>query len=72
MPFLLDSVFYWEYLSIYQALPYQEYMTHYWPIENGQMNDKIGSAHMIQGSLTSFTADRFGNVETDNASDLYR
>jgi hypothetical protein len=39
-------------------------MTHYWPIENGQMNDKIGSANMIQGNATSFTTDRFGNANS--------
>jgi hypothetical protein len=36
-----------------------QYLTHYWPIENGAMVDEIGSAHMTQGSLTSFTDDSF-------------
>ena len=39
-----------------------QYMTHYWPISCGTMKDQIGTAHMTQGSLTSFTADRFGNL----------
>ena len=38
-----------------------EYLTNYWPIENSQMLDQIGSAHMTQESLTTFTSDRFGN-----------
>ena len=37
-----------------------EYLTHYWPIYNSDMTDYVGSAHMMQGNLTSFTADRFG------------
>jgi hypothetical protein len=45
--------------GLVNAVFYQEYMTHYWPIENGQMNDKIESAHMVLGSATSFTTDRF-------------
>ena len=36
-------------------------MTHHWPISNGQMEDSIGMAHMIQGSPTvTFSPDRFG------------
>ncbi len=41
-----------------------QYLTHYWPFENGTMKDIIGSADMIQGNLTSFTMDRFGNVNS--------
>jgi hypothetical protein len=41
-----------------------QYLTHYWPFENGTMRDAIGSAHMAQGSSTSFFADRFGNVNS--------
>ncbi len=37
------------------------YLTHYWPICNGQMLDEIGMAYMTQGNLTLFTTDRFGN-----------
>ena len=37
------------------------YMTHHWPISNGQMNDLIGNAHMTQGANTTFVSDRFGN-----------
>jgi hypothetical protein len=43
------------------ALPNDQYLTHYWPIENGTMLDAIGSAVMSQGNLTLFTTDRFGN-----------
>ena len=39
-------------------------MTHYWPITNGGLLDQIGSAHMKQGALTSFTSDRFGNANS--------
>jgi hypothetical protein len=38
-----------------------QYLTHYWPILNGTMNDEIGTANMSQGNLTYFTLDRFGN-----------
>ena len=39
------------------------YLTHYWPITSGTMNDDIGNADMNQGSIpTTFTADRFGNL----------
>jgi hypothetical protein len=31
---------------------------------DGNMSDLIGSAHMSQGNLTSFTLDRFGNVNS--------
>jgi len=37
-----------------------QYLTHYWPIVNGTMLDEIGTAHMTQGNLTSFTENRFG------------
>ena len=38
------------------------YLTNYWPICVGTMNDVIGAANMQQGSgTTSFVADRFGN-----------
>jgi hypothetical protein len=36
-----------------------QYLTHYWSIENGTMFDQIGSAHMTQGNFTSFIEDRF-------------
>ena len=39
-------------------------MTHYWPISNGQMNDSVGTANMIQGASTTFTSDRFGNPDS--------
>ena len=41
-----------------------QYLTHYWPILNGTMLDTIGDSDMIQGNLTSFTSDRFGNVNS--------
>jgi hypothetical protein len=40
-------------------------LTHYWPIENGQMIDVIGGANMQQGSGGAsilFVNDRFGNA----------
>ncbi len=43
---------------------FDQYLTHYWPITNGGMLDQIGSAHMKQGALTSFTTDRFGNANS--------
>ena len=36
------------------------YLTHYWPIENNQMSDQIGMAHMTQGDLARYASDRFG------------
>jgi hypothetical protein len=36
-------------------------LTHYWPFINSTMRDVVGSAHMTQGSNTTFTSDRFGN-----------
>jgi hypothetical protein len=48
-----------------QNLSSDQYLTHYWPIENGVMKDVIGGANMIQGHATYFTLDRFGN---ENAS----
>ena len=38
-----------------------QYLTHYWPISNGQMVDEVGSAHMMQGNLTSFIEDKCGS-----------
>jgi hypothetical protein len=38
-----------------------QYLTHYWSFDNGQMLDQIGKAHMTQGNLTTFTFDRFCN-----------
>jgi hypothetical protein len=37
-----------------------EYLTHYWPIENGEIKDVIDSKDMEQGNFTSFIGDRFG------------
>jgi hypothetical protein len=42
-----------------------EYLTHYWPIDNGEMIDVIGGANMQQGSggaSVLFLNDRFGNA----------
>jgi hypothetical protein len=39
-------------------------LTHYWPICNSQMKDVIGNSDMTQGNLTTFTSDRFGNVNS--------
>jgi len=41
-----------------------QYLTHYWPFENGSMKDAIGSADMMLGSSTSFVSDIFGNVNS--------
>jgi len=41
--------------------PTDQYLTHHWPFCEGTMNDVTGSAHMLQGSATSFASDRFGN-----------
>lgn len=38
-----------------------EFLTHHWPICNGEMRDHISSADMKQGAFTNFTTDRFGN-----------
>ncbi len=47
------------------AYPNDQYLTHYWPIVNSQMKDQIGSAHMTQGSFTTyFTTDRFGTLNS--------
>ncbi len=56
------------YLSILISIVFSAtidvYLTHYWSFDNGQMRDQVGSAHMSQGSLTSFTSDRLGNVNS--------
>jgi len=41
-----------------------QYLTHYWPICNGQMLDEIGTSHMIQESSTHFDLDRFGKANS--------
>jgi hypothetical protein len=43
-----------------QNLSTDQYLTHYWPIENDEMKDVIDSKHMTQGNSTSFIEDRFG------------
>ncbi len=43
------------------SLSTDRYLTHYWPIENGEMKDVIDSKDMEQGNLTSFIEDRFCN-----------
>jgi hypothetical protein len=50
--------------SNFVILSTDQYLTHYWPFENGTMRDAIGSADMTQGSSTSFVADRYGNVNS--------
>jgi len=42
------------------SLSTDQYLTHYWPIENCDMKDVIDSKDMEQGNLTSFIEDRFG------------
>ena len=50
--------------SVKNQLLTNQYLTHYWPFFDGKMNDEIGTAHMTQGSLTSFVSDRFGNANS--------
>jgi hypothetical protein len=50
--------------TLLSTVSLDSYLTHYWPICNGLMKDAIGSADMIQGNFTSFTTDRFGNVNS--------
>ena len=59
---MFDSLF--DVFGFKCQLSTDQYLTHYWPIHNGTMKDEIGSSHMTQGSLTSFTSDRFGNVNS--------
>jgi hypothetical protein len=47
-----------------QTIPNDPCLINYWPIFDGNMSDLIGTAHMSQGSLTLFTSDRFGNVNS--------
>jgi hypothetical protein len=37
-----------------------QYLIHYWPLTNGQLNDVVGNEDMFQGNLTNFVPDRFG------------
>ena len=66
----MNSIFWFKIISMLQftviiSASLDDYLTHYWPISNGQMNDLIGSAHMIQRSkATLFANDRFGNVNS--------
>jgi hypothetical protein len=48
----------------FTLLGLDDYLTHYWPICKSEMNDYVGSAHMTQGNLTTFTFDRFGNEKS--------
>ena len=54
------------FIYFFKVITYvtDQYLTHYWPICDGQMLDQIGMANMIQGNLTSFTLDRFGNANS--------
>jgi hypothetical protein len=44
-----------------QDLSTDQYLTHYWPISNGEMKDVVDRKDMTQGNATYFTLDRFGN-----------
>jgi hypothetical protein len=46
---------------VHSTYPNDQYLTHYWPICNGKMNDHVGGAHMTQGANTSFTNDKNAN-----------
>ena len=50
-------------LFVYFAnpLPNDQYLTHYWPICNGEMKDHVGLADMTQGASTNFTNDKNSN-----------
>jgi hypothetical protein len=56
-----------ETITPVMALSTDQYLTHHWPICFGTMKDAIGTADMIQGNLTSFVADRFGNENSSLA-----
>ena len=48
-----------------QSAPYlNEYLVHYWPLDNSDMSDFVGNANMFQGVYTNFTSDRFGNLNS--------
>ena len=47
--------------SVITALTTDVYLTNYWPILSGTMQDVAGNAHMTQGASTNFVADRCGN-----------
>ena len=49
---------------VHSTYPNDQYLTHYWPICNGEMNDHIGAAHMTQGASTSFTNDKNANANS--------
>jgi hypothetical protein len=51
-------------IAVESSLPIDKYLTHFWPITDGNLSDVAGSAHMIQGDLTSFVEDRFCNVNS--------
>ena len=61
--FLFIFLTFFEYSNILatNALPNDQYLSHYWPIFNNNMSDLVGIAHMIQGAATTFVSDRFGN-----------
>ena len=49
-------------ISKYTMASLDDYLTHYWPITNGQLTDTIANANMYQGSAQAvqFAVDRFG------------
>jgi hypothetical protein len=59
--FLIQVLSLFSAVKIIRSAPLStdQYLTHYWPFANGLMKDVKGSAHMIQGNLTSFTSNRF-------------
>ena len=46
------------------TLTTDQYLTHYWSFDGGEMTDHIGTSDMTQGNLTLFTTDRFGNANS--------
>ena len=50
--------------SVKSQLANDEYLTHYWPMSCGAMNDVIDHADMQQGFNTSFVTDKLGNLNS--------
>jgi hypothetical protein len=44
-----------------QGFSTDQYLTHYWPISNGEMKVVVDCKDMTQRNATYFTLDRFGN-----------
>ena len=60
-PLVVNLIYLSHIVKVTSLSTYDNYLTNHWPISNDQMNDVAGNAHMVQGNLTTFTVDRFGN-----------